>query len=309
MLPTFDMDALRALVAGCDLGSFARAAARLGRSQSAVSMQLKKLEQQAGQRLFRRSGRGLALTEAGDALLAYARRIVALNDEAAASLGATAAVASVRIGLPQDFAEDVLPEVLKQFYQKWPGVHVEVRCGRNYSLAAEISESRLDVAITFARPDADSCGDLVARLPMLWLGSAKDSLPVPGSSVPLVVFDHPCLFRQAAMEALEAAGLRWRLALTTPSLPGVWAALRAGMGFSVRTGHYLAGEIGSTGRSLDLPALPEIDVRLLTGIDLSPAASDLGSITRQVIEERLEPTSRGASRPHGRGRRPAALVD
>src|ERR1700722_3686656 len=119
MLPTFDMDALRTLVAGCDLGSFARAAARLGRSQSAVSMQLRKLEQQAGQRLLRRNGRGLAPTEAGDALLAYARRIISLNDEAAASLGATAAVASVRIGLPQDFAEDVLPYVLRRFYQKW----------------------------------------------------------------------------------------------------------------------------------------------------------------------------------------------
>ena len=103
MRPAFDMDALRTLVVGTELGSFARAASKLGRSQSAISMQLKKLEQQAGQPLLRRSGRGLVPTEAGDALLTYARRIVALNDEAAASLDATAAAASVRIGLPQDF--------------------------------------------------------------------------------------------------------------------------------------------------------------------------------------------------------------
>src|SRR4051794_9352209 len=103
MRPTFDMDALRAMVVGTELGSFARAAAQLGRSQSAISMQLKKLEEQAGKPLFRRNGRGLTPTEAGDALLTYARRIISLNDEAAVSLGATADAAAVRVGLPQDF--------------------------------------------------------------------------------------------------------------------------------------------------------------------------------------------------------------
>src|SRR5579885_2177358 len=102
MKTTFDIAALRMIVTGVELGSFARAADRLGRSQSAVSMQLKKLEEQTGKTLFRRSGRGLVPTEAGDALLAYARRIIALNDEAAASLGAAVAAASVRMGLPQD---------------------------------------------------------------------------------------------------------------------------------------------------------------------------------------------------------------
>src|SRR6516225_5173307 len=115
MRPALDMDALRTMVVGTELGSFERAASHLGRSQSAVSMQLKKLERQAGRPLFRRNGRGLVPTEAGDALLAYARRIVALNDEAAASLGATVAAASVRLGLPQDFFEDVMAEVLTRF--------------------------------------------------------------------------------------------------------------------------------------------------------------------------------------------------
>ncbi|NGX97741.1 MAG: LysR family transcriptional regulator, partial [Candidatus Afipia apatlaquensis] len=104
------MDALRTMVLGLELGSFARAASQLGRSQSAISMQLKKLEEQAGQSLFRRNGRGLVPTEAGDSLLMYARRIIALNDEAAASVGATTAAASVRMGLPQDFFEDVMPD-------------------------------------------------------------------------------------------------------------------------------------------------------------------------------------------------------
>src|SRR5580658_7038987 len=118
MKPTFEVDALRAIVAGTELGSFARAAAQLGRSQSAVSMQLRRLEEQAGRPLFRRSGRGLVPTEAGDTLLAYARRIVDLHDEAAASVGAAAMSASVRMGLPQDLFEDIMPEAITRFSRR-----------------------------------------------------------------------------------------------------------------------------------------------------------------------------------------------
>src|SRR5882757_6877569 len=153
MRTTFDIAALRMIVAGAELGSFARAADRLGRSQSAVSMQLKKLEEQTGKALFRRSGRGLVPTEAGDALLAYARRIIALNDEAAASLGAAPA-ASVRLGLPQDFAEDVLPDVILRFAKKWPLMQVEAHIGRNYALWQDVESGRLDAAISFVAPGA-----------------------------------------------------------------------------------------------------------------------------------------------------------
>src|ERR1051326_1091333 len=131
MRPTFDIDTLRTIVVGTELGSFARAAVQLGRSQSAVSMQLKRLEEQAGRPLFQRNGRGLVPTEAGGALLAYARRVVPLHDEAAAALGSTAAPASVRMGLPQDFFEDVMPDAITRFVRQRTGVHVEVRAGRN----------------------------------------------------------------------------------------------------------------------------------------------------------------------------------
>src|ERR1700712_286859 len=100
------------VVTSMELGSFARAAVRLGRSQSAVSMQLKRLEEQAGRPLFTRHGRNLAPTEAGEALLSYARRIVELHDEAAAALGAETKGAAIRLGLPQDFFEDVMPETI-----------------------------------------------------------------------------------------------------------------------------------------------------------------------------------------------------
>jgi len=286
MRPTFDMDGLRTMVVGTELGSFARAASQLGRSQSAVSMQLKKLEQQAGRALFRRDGRGLTPTEAGDELLAYARRIIALNDEAAASLGTTAAVASVRMGLPQDLFEDVLPDAIMRFSRKRPGVHVEVRAGRNYALEDEVRAGRLDVAVAFFASGSDTHGTRLASLPMLWLGRKGLAKPSVDDPIPLVVFDHPCLFRQTAVQTLEARGLRWRLALTTPSLPGVWAALRSGYGISVRPAHPIPAGIRNVGPELGLPKLPPIELRMIAASELSPAASDLRDIVDHVVRAR-----------------------
>jgi DNA-binding transcriptional LysR family regulator len=285
MRTTFDIAALRMIVVGAELGSFARAADRLGRSQSAVSMQLKKLEAQTGKALFRRSGRGLVPTEAGDALLAYARRIIALNDEAAASLGASPA-ATVRLGLPQDFAEDVLPEVIQCFAGKWPRVQVEAHVGRNYALWQDVAGGRLDVAISFAIPGMQAQGAALVSLPQLWLGVTMTARP---KALPLALFDHPCLFRQHALQALEGGGSDWRIALTTPSLPGIWAALRSGLGITVRTSHRLPSGIRDVRKRLGLPALPRIDLRLFAGTALSPAASDLRDILRAVVLARVRP--------------------
>lgn len=287
MRPTFDMDALRTMVVGTDLKSFARAASQLGRSQSAVSMQLKKLEQQAGRPLFRRNGRGLVPTEAGDALLAYARRIIALNDEAAASLGATVAAASVRLGLPQDLFDDVMSDAIVRFSRQRPGVHVEVRAGRNYALEEEVRAGRLDVAVAFFPPGSEAHGTRIASLPMVWLGGKGVARPAAGDPIPLVLFDHPCLFRQAAFRTLEGKGLCWRLSLTTPSLSGVWAALRSGHGISVRTAHRVPAGIRDVGAALGLPKLPPIELRLLAASDLSPAASELRDILDQVVRSRV----------------------
>lgn len=287
MIPTFDMDALRTIVVGAELGSFARAASQLGRSQSAVSMQLRKLEQQAGRPLFRRSGRGLVPTEAGDALLIYARRIISLNDEAAASLGAAAAAPSVRMGLPQDLFEDVMPDAIKRFSRRQPHVHVEVRAGRNFALEEEVRAGRLDAAVAFFQPGSDAHGTKIISLPLRWLGRKETRKPRADEPIPLVLFDHPCLFRQAALRTLEENGFRWRLSLTTPSLPGVWAALRAGYGISVRTAHCVPVGMRDVGAAFGLPNLPSIELRMLSAGELSPAASDLRDILSEVTRARI----------------------
>ncbi|MCF3934702.1 LysR substrate-binding domain-containing protein [Acuticoccus sp. M5D2P5] len=288
MNPAFDIDALRAVVIGIDLKSFARAAVEVGRSQSAISMQLKKLEQQAGTPLFVRQGRGLVPTEAGEAFVAYARRIVALNDEAARALGANTVAATVRLGMPQDFFDDVMPATLAAFAASHPGVHVEVRAGPNHHLAEEVRAGRLDGAVAFYPEGAGGEGEVLCAMAMRWLahdgydGTARDRLP-------LVLFDHPCLFRQAALAALERAGRRWHPAVTTPSLPGIWAALRSDLGFAVRTEHAMPPDIVRASDALALPALPSIEVRLLRATDESSIGRALTDALRRETLARVAP--------------------
>ena len=282
MRPSFDIEALRVMVVGSELGSFARAANQLGRSQSAVSMQLKRLEDQAGHALFRRSGRGLVPTEAGEALLAYARRIIAMHDEAAVALGAFSAMSAIRLGLPQDFFEDVMPEALASFSELRPNAHVEVRAGLNYALEEEVNAGRLDVALAFAEAGRGRSGELLSSMPMFWFGreDLPNGAPEHQGDLPLVLFNHPCLFRQAALQSLDEAGIRWRLSLTTPSLSGVWAALRFGLGITVRTAHGVPTGI----RRLDcgLPDLAALELRMLTGSDLSPAAVEFVDVLKST---------------------------
>jgi DNA-binding transcriptional LysR family regulator len=295
MKPRFEIDALRTIVVATELGSFARAATQLGRSQSAVSMQLKRLEEQAGHPLFERNGRGLVPTEAGEALLAYARRIVALHDEAAASLGLPAAAASIRMGLPQDFSEDVMPDAITRFSRRQPGVHVEVRAGRNYALEAEVNAGRLDIALAFFLPGRGRPGELLATLPMHWLGGKRTTRATleRHDRVPLVLFDHPCLFRQTALNALDGVAFPWRLAVTTPSLPGVWGALRFGQGMTVRTAHRVPAGVRDVGAEFGLPRLPPIQLRLLVRNELSPAASQLRDILERVVRMRVAAAQAG----------------
>ena len=288
-MPAFDIDALRTVVAGVDLGSFARAAIHLGRSQSAISMQLKKLDHQAGTQLFVRKGRGLVPTEAGEALVAYARRIVALNDEAALALGAAATTASVRLGLPQDFFDDVMPATLTSFHRCHDNVHVEVRAGENHSIAEEVRAGRLDAAIAFFRPGSPADGTVLCELPMRWLGHAKSAEHIGSGPLPLVLFNHPCLFRQATLATLEQRGLRWRPALTTPSLPGIWAALRSGLGIAVRTEHGRPADISCLGTEHGLPDLPGIELRLLRAPNISPLADALAGVLREETLARIGP--------------------
>jgi DNA-binding transcriptional LysR family regulator len=205
-----DIDFLRTLASAEDLGGMNRAAERVGRSQSAVSQQMRKLEEKIGQRLFRKQGRGLVLTEPGELLLKYARRILALNDEAIAALHGSGLEGAVRFGLPSDFAETWLPAALGQFKRAHPLIRVEASVDRNAVLFERLEKGQLDLAMFFS--DGQHQGaERLATLPMVWIGNAERAWD-PTEPVPLVLFEAPCVFRKAGIAALDAARVpAWRV--------------------------------------------------------------------------------------------------
>jgi DNA-binding transcriptional LysR family regulator len=285
-----DMDVLRTLVAAQQLGGFNRAANHVGRSQSAISQQIRKLEERVGQPLFRKQGRGLALTEAGEIVLAYARRIVDLNDEAVAALRGFAINGVVRFGLPGDFSETWLPDALGMFKRAHPTVRVEATVDRYTSLVERLQKGQLDLAVLVAaEPRIDA--ELLARLPMAWIGSAR-SAEQESQPLPLAVFEPPCLFRAAAISALDKAGVPWRIAFTSPSLSGLWAAVNAGLGVTVRTTANVPAGLTVLEERAKLPKLPSAYLCLSgAGRTLSPAAARLRDILVETFPLNLQQPS------------------
>ena len=284
----FDLDVMRSFVTGIELGSFAKAADRLSRSTSAVSAQLKKLEDQAGTPLLRKAGRGMALTEAGEVMLGYARRLLELNDEAASAVRGVQLEGRVRLGLQEDFGENVLPEVLGRFKRAHPKLRVEVHIARNAALMQSLDAGRLDLALAWETDARAADAQHIRRLPMCWIGSDAEQLPYAADEpVPLVVLDAPCLMRTAATEALDRAGLAWRIAFTSASLAGTWAAVKAGLGISVRTPLGLPADVCTLdAAATKLPALPKLGLALYRReAEPEPVVERLAELIVQRVSE------------------------
>ncbi len=279
----FDLEALRSFVTGVELGGFARAADRVGRSASAVSAQLKKLESQIGAPILKKSGRGLVLTPSGELFLSYARRLLALNDEAVAALRGEALSGCVRIGLQEDFGEHLLSRLLGDFARAHPQVMVEVHLVRNTELLRRISEGQLDLALAWdtglALPHAEDLGSL----PLCWIGPKNQVVAGAESAqpLPLVLFEAPCVMRSAATAALDAAGRPWRIAVASQSLVGVWTAVGAGLGLTVRTAVGLPDNLQIRH---DLPRLPRVGLKLYrANAQASGAVQRLGELVSEAV--------------------------
>ncbi|MRR56803.1 MAG: LysR family transcriptional regulator [Deltaproteobacteria bacterium] len=258
---TFDLDALRSFVIGIELGGFSKAADRIGRSASAVSAQLKKLEEQIGSPILQKAGRGLVLTPTGERFLGYARRLLALNDEAAIAVRGVSLSGSVRIGLQEDFGEHLLSRMLGDFARAHPQVTVEVHLVRNTELMRLMAEGRLDLALAWNTGAELPHGEDLGQLPLCWIGPAEHLMTGNGQErpLPLVVFEAPCVMRSAATAALDAAGLTWRVSVASMSLVGVWTAVGAGLGITVRTHVGLPKYLSVRD---DLPPLPTVGLKL-----------------------------------------------
>lgn len=228
MIPDLPSALLRTFVAVVDCGSLAGAANKIARSESAVSLQIGKLEGIVGQPLFDRDGRGLRLNRTGGLLLAHARSILSRIDAARLELAPERDV-PVRIGVVQDFVAGVLRPTLADVLAATPEAAFSIVIASTAELLQAIGEDRIDAALCAGELFGAS---VVTRLPMRWFGHAE---LLCKEVIPLVGITLPCPFMSAAQRALEAAGRPWRVVLSTPSLDGVRAAVEAGLGITCRT--------------------------------------------------------------------------
>ncbi len=291
-LTNLDLDTLRTLSVTHDLGGLAQAAERLGRTPSAISLQMKRLQDDLTTPLFRKRGRGLALTEAGEVALTYARRILALNDELLEIMQGANLAGHIRIGCPQDFAS-ILPEVLSHFTSLYPRMQIELRIEGNATLADAVERSQIDLAVVIGheeRPSAQKVGELE----IVWIASSSFS-PSPDQPLPLAVLGPQCAFRKCAIQHLEDSNTPYRIAANSPSLDGLWAALLGGLGITARTVLNLPQGLVSAGAMHNLPSLGFLPVTLHRNTQSAGVAAErMASLLKTAVASL--PLSRSAKK-------------
>ncbi|OCP19872.1 MULTISPECIES: LysR substrate-binding domain-containing protein [unclassified Ensifer] len=270
-MQTLDPDLLRTFLAFAESGSLAHAATVVGRTPSAVTSQMQRLEALIGEALLAPSGRGRVLTPAGEDLVVHARKILDAHRDAWLSLRGARTDGRVSLGCTQDFADSTLPALLQQFAGAHPRVRLDLRVGRSKELVSQYDQGAVDVMIVMRQGGAV---DEIAVLcePMVWLCASPDVM-LADEQLPLAVLDPPCGFRSAAVDALETSGRPYRIAATSPSLSGLRAAVRSGIALTARTERFVGEGVAIAPERLALPTLPdaEFSLRLKTGAERAAA--------------------------------------
>lgn len=288
MTDELDTSALRAFVALAETLSFSRTAERLDRSQSAVSTAIQKLEATLGCTLFARDRRNVRLTPEGEALLGDARRILALTDAMLARGRSPEVEGEVRFASPEDFATQYLPEILAAFAQGHPRVRLHVNCDLTLKLVEGFGRGEYDLIVVKQDPAEPYPGSrrLWRERPVWVASTAREAA---GARQPLVLSPNPCVYRRRAVSALDAAGLPWDIAYTSPSFAGTIAAVRAGLGVTVLPRTMVPERLSVLDDSAGWPRLPEVEIALLASPRPAPATAALA----QFIADRA-PTYRKA---------------
>lgn len=280
---TLDLDLLRCFVTIAETRSFTRTGERLGRTQSTISLQIKRLEEQLGRAVFARTPRSLSLTPEGERLLGPARQLLRLNDAAIADLFEPDMIGRVRIGVPEDFATAHLPAVLATFAKAHPLVELEVTCDLTLNLLDRFHGGAFDLVLVKREPSAQLEGVRVWRERLVWV--ARDQLAASGmETVPLVVSPEPCVYRKRAIDALEAVGRKWRIAYTSTSLAGSQSAVNAGLGIAVLPGEMVPPYLTPIIDDPELPVLYETEIALIEAPGLSQTAHRLAQHIVAALE-------------------------
>jgi DNA-binding transcriptional LysR family regulator len=249
-IPDLDLDMLRCFVTVAEQGGFTAAGGVLGLTQSAVSLKIKRLEELVGRRVLERTSRSIALTPEGETLLAYARRILALNDEAVRRLVAPPLAGRLRLGVADHFVPRSLAPLLARFARTYPAVRLEVEVGRSHELRAALERGALDLVLG-KRRDGEREGRPIWTEHVAWV-AAPGWAPPEDRPIPLAMLPAGCMFRDRALAALARANLAFEVVYTSASLLGVAAAAQAGLALTV------LGRSGLPPGLVEVPGLPEL---------------------------------------------------
>lgn len=258
--PALDIDLLRTLIAVADSQSFTQAAQRLGRTQSAVTQQMNRLESLLAVPLLRKVGRQKQLTEAGHRVLLQAREMVELNEALYHSVQDASLSGVLRIGSPHDVADTLLPPILTHVARAAPRLRLEIDVGRSPFLMEDLHRGKIDMLIS-TREDARLEGFALRTSPVWWICSSR-YVHSPREPLPLILVDEPSIYRRYAIQALDARRIPWRQAYLASNLIGIKAAIRAGLGVTARSMELLGPDMRVLGANEGLPALPEVTYHL-----------------------------------------------
>ncbi len=280
MARNLDLTTLRSFVAVAEAGGVTRAAGFLHLTQSAVSMQLKRLEEALGVALLDRSSRSVAITAEGEQLLGYARRMLALNDEALARLTTDAYEGEVRLGVPHDIVFPAVPAILRQFAADFPRVRVVLHSSFTNDLLGQFARGECDLILT-TEDGTGAAGEALAEQDLVWVGA-------PGGSAwrqrPLrLAFETRCIFRQSVQEALEAAGISWEMAIESEHARTIEASLMADLAVHAMLAATVPPQFEAIRHGGALPPLPRKRINLYTAdAARSPVVDALAHLVRQA---------------------------
>ncbi len=262
MIRDLNTDLLRTFVTIVEAGSFSQAAQRLGRTQAAVSLALRRLEEDVAQSVLERSPRGVNLTAAGNLLLPHARKILGAADEARRELAGRSVRGLVRLGLIEDVAVGHLPRVLRRFSLAYPGIDLDIHVDSSEELSHRFDRAEFDLVLSNRDPFSIA-PTLTWSQPLYWVGAKEFS--VGKAPVPLVAFNGPCSWERSARAALDKAGLRWHDVCTSTSLLAVLSAVEAGLGVAVLLGNTIRSETMRILERDELPPLRAAEFGLFAG--------------------------------------------
>jgi DNA-binding transcriptional LysR family regulator len=270
MAVMLDLELLRSFVSVVEAGGFTRAGERVHRTQSTVSQQIRRLEDEIGQPLLNRNGKDVTPTEAGERLLSYARRLLTLAEEARDVLARPGDEGAVRLGIPEDFAAYRLAKWLATFSRAHPTLRLDVRADQSTCLKRDLQRGELDLVL-LKRDAGERGGIAVWPERVHWVTSKSHPIDFRIASVPLIGFPPGCLYRARAIHALESAGRAWHMAYTSSSLAGIQAAVAAGMGLSILSEMAIQADHRVLTAKEGFTPIDKTEVALVASPDASPA--------------------------------------